>query len=69
MARAKRNEVVFDLSPVVDDVDMKKLIESGALKRLIQNAGAKQVIKEMGVDWLLANLPPEELKKLKARLK
>jgi hypothetical protein len=70
MARAKRNEVVFEVSSaVVDDLDLKKMSESGALKRLFQNVGAKQIIKEMGVDWLLANLPPEELKKLKARLK
>lgn len=69
MARSKNKELTFDLSAVIDDIDMQKLIESGGFKRLVQNVGAKKLVKEMGVDWLLANLPPEDLKKLKERLK
>ena len=69
MARSKDHELKFDLSAVIEDIDMKKLFESGSFKRLMQNVGAKKLVKEMGVDWLLANLPPEELKKLRERLK
>ena len=69
MARSKNQELKFDFSAVIEDIDMKKLIESGSFKRLVHNVGAKQLVKEVGVDWLLANLPPEELKKFKERLK
>jgi hypothetical protein len=69
MARSKNQELKFDLSAVIEDIDMNKLIESGGLKRLMQNVGARKLVKEMGVDWLLASLPAEELKKLKDRLK
>lgn len=69
MARSKAPELKFDLSEVIEDIDMKKLIDSGGFKRLVQKAGATEFVKELGVDWLLSNLPPAQLRKLKESLK
>lgn len=69
MARKKEKNLEFDISAIIEDIDMKKLVESGGFKHILQSVGARKAFKEMGVDWFVSNLPPEDLRKLKERLK
>jgi len=64
MARTKARELKFDLDFIAENVDVKDLAERLGMQRIYEIFGPKKVS-----DWLIANLPPEELKKLKARLK
>lgn len=64
MARTKARELKFDLDFIAENVDVKDFAERLGIQRIYEIFGPKKVF-----DWLIANLPPEELKKLKARLK
>jgi hypothetical protein len=69
MAATKRKGLHWDFSAVVEDIGMTKLVESLGIDRVIDAIGPKRMIERKGVDWLIANLPPADLKKLKERLK
>ena len=72
MATTKRKGLEFDFSVIKDDMTPEndaQLIHSIGVKRILKAIDPKEVMKEMGVEWLLANLSPAELKKLKDRLK
>jgi hypothetical protein len=67
----KRKGLEFDFSAIKDDLTPKSLanlIENMGEKRILEMIGPKEVIKKMGMDWLLSNLSPAELKELKERL-
>jgi hypothetical protein len=69
MARAKGKELQLDFSALIEDIGLEAVLEALGFDRAMQSGGMKKVVKRMDVDWLLANLTPEQRKKLKELLK
>jgi hypothetical protein len=72
MARTKQKDLELDFSGIRDDMspaNQLKMLESLGIDRILELIGPKKVIDSKGVDWLLSNLSPADLKKLKERLK
>ena len=69
MARARARELKFDLDFIAENIDVKALVDRLGMQRILEILGPKKISKIIDADWLLAHMPPEELKKLKARLK
>ena len=72
MATTKRKGLDFDFSVIKDDMTPEndaQLVRTIGVERILKAIDPREIIREMGVDWLLANLSPAELRKLKDRLK
>jgi hypothetical protein len=77
MAKRKREKLVFDSRPWVEELSLAGLIEQIGQKRVIEQIGQNQVIEQIGkkrlleeldVDDILANLPPAKRRELQRRL-
>ena len=68
MAVKGRSGLEYDFSAIIESLGMEKLIQSIGKRRVMETVGP-DIVKEMGVEWLLAKMRPEDLKRLKERLK
>jgi hypothetical protein len=77
MAKRKREKLVFDFRPWVEDLVLAGLIEQIGQKRVIEEIGEKQFLKQIGkkrvleeldVDDILVNLPAAKRRELQRRL-
>ncbi len=59
MARTKRQELYFDLRPIVEEMGLDKVIEQ---------LGKKKLLEGMAIDDILANLSPTKRRELQRRL-
>ena len=69
MARTKARELTFDYDFIAEHIDWEDVIEKLGTDRFLELMGPKKASKIMNPDWLVANLPPEDLKKLFKKLK
>jgi hypothetical protein len=60
---------VMGIDEVIDAIGVEAAVKRFGGKRVLEAIGPEKLIDLMGVDWLVANLPPSQLKKLKERLK
>jgi hypothetical protein len=77
MAKRKREKLVFDFRPWIEELGVEGVIEQIGQKRVIEEIGEKQILKQIGkkrvleeldVDDILANLPPAKRRELQRRL-
>jgi len=69
MVRKYPKEFNVDYDFIAENMDWDDFFEKGGMQRIVEILGPKKAFKLMDADWLLAHLPPEEIKKLKERLK
>jgi hypothetical protein len=56
------------LDRVIEAVGLDRVIEAVGLDRVIDTVGIGRIIEEKGVEWLLAQMTPEQRRQLKAHL-
>jgi hypothetical protein len=69
MAKRKRKEFDFQLEPLFEAVGIERVIETVGLDRVIATFGIVRIVKEKGVEWLLAQMSPQQRRELKEQLK
>jgi hypothetical protein len=74
MAKAKTGSSGFDLDlePLIKAIGVKRIVQTVGVERIVQMAGFRrrfrQLIREKGVEWLLAQMSPEQRRELKEQL-
>jgi hypothetical protein len=68
MARAKKEQPVFDIRPLIKALGPEEFIKQVGLKTAIEELGVQRVVDEIGIDELLARLSPEQRGEIKRRL-
>lgn len=68
MAKSKREKLVFDVRPWVENLGLAGLIEQIGKKQVIEEIGKKEVLEQLDVDDILANLTPAKRRELQRRL-
>jgi hypothetical protein len=69
MARTKGKGLEFDLTGLIEDMGVEKVVEVFGDEQVLKAVDLKKVVKKKGVDWLRAQLTPEQLKELTGRQK
>ena len=66
MVQSRRTKgLKFDFSAVIETIGLEGLLEAVGVERVAEAIDFKKVIKKKGVDWLRAQLTPEQIQEIK----
>ena len=68
MAKRKREKLVFDFRPWIEELGVEGVIDQIGEKRVLDHIGKKRVLERLDVDDILANLSPAKRRELQRRL-